>query len=233
MLTYTTTLTRKTKLNNSTYLFHFHLLEGQKIEFVPGQYVMMQVGDKTRLYSIASSNKATDSFELLIELVDGGLGSEYLRTLQEGTPISFRGPAGFFTIRDLSKPLVFIATGTGIAPMRSMLSSSPAGYPYPIRLLWGIKYQKDLYLIDELNQLKGQLKDFEYSICLSREENVGSSDKLICHKGHVTDYIEILSDDIRNNGHFYICGGRKMVEDVNNRLLSLGVEKERVFFEKY
>lgn len=233
MLTYATTLIKKTKLNNSTYLFCFNLPEGQKLDFTPGQYVMMVVGEKTRLYSIASSNKITSSFELLIELLDGGLGSEYLRGLNHGSQVLFRGPAGLYKIHDFSKPLVFIATGTGYAPMRSILLSYLNEFQQPVRLFWGMKYKQDLYLLNELDELKQKAHDFSYTICLSREEVVDTEQKPPCHKGHVTDYLNNLTDDMKKDAHFYICGGRRMVEDVNTRLLSIGVEKERIIFEKY
>src|SRR3972149_8574318 len=128
LLTYKTILTKKTQLNSNTYLYHFDLLEPKEIIFKPGQYVMLKVpsdkGPLSRLYSIASSNTIKDSFELIIGIIPGGLASNYLFSLKENTEIIFQGPAGVFSIKENDRGKIFLITGTGIAPIRSMIISN-------------------------------------------------------------------------------------------------------------
>ena len=98
--TYKTLLTKKQQLNSSTYLYHFDLIEPKEIIFIPGQYVILKVpsekGPVSRLYSIASPNTKKNSFELIIEIIPGGLASNYLFSLKENTEVVFQGPAGLF-----------------------------------------------------------------------------------------------------------------------------------------
>jgi len=79
LYTHKTLLTKKIQLNFNTYQYHFDLIEPKEIIFKPGQYVILKVpssnGPVSRLYSIASQNTLTNSFDLIIEIVPGGLAS--------------------------------------------------------------------------------------------------------------------------------------------------------------
>ena len=125
--TYKTILAKKTQLNSNTYLYNFDLLEPKEIIFKPGQYVMLKVpsvrGPVSRLYSISSSNTIKNSFELIIGIIPGGLASNYLFSLKENIEAIFQGPAGLFGLKENDRPKIFLVTGTGIAPVRSMINS--------------------------------------------------------------------------------------------------------------
>ncbi len=126
--TYKTTLTEKKQLTSDVFLYKFRLIEPLTISFIPGQYMILFVpqenGEKARrLYSIASSNTLTDEFELLIKLIPNGCASKYLEKLEIGSETTFQGPAGMFILRESQRERIFIVTGTGYAPVRSMLLS--------------------------------------------------------------------------------------------------------------
>lgn len=76
-----------------------------------------------RLYSIASSNSVTNEFELLVKLVTNGCASRYFEKLEIGSEAIFQGPAGMFTLKESPRDKIFMVTGTGYAPVRSMLKS--------------------------------------------------------------------------------------------------------------
>lgn len=91
----------------------------------------------TRPYTIASPPSQPGAIELLFNLVPGGPGSTFLFTLQKGDPVNFRGPAGTFVLREYpNRRLLFVATGTGIAPIRSMIHARLPS-PTPVTLIWG------------------------------------------------------------------------------------------------
>src|SRR6476659_1122349 len=103
------------------------LREPKEIAFKAGQFISFDVPKDgfpypvTRPYSIASPPFISDRLLLLFNLIPGGPGSTYLHGLREGDPMTFKGPAGSFFLRDdLNKRILFVATGTGIAPFRSM-----------------------------------------------------------------------------------------------------------------
>src|SRR3989338_8997529 len=166
--TYKTILSHKVQLNSNTYLYHFNLLEPKEITFKAGQYLMLKVpsdkGPVSRLYSIASPNTVRNSFELIIGIIPGGLASNYLISIKENTEIIFQGPAGIFGLKENNRPRIFLVTGTGIAPVLSMLKSQPQ--TSKTHLFWGLKTYKEIYLFDELKQFEN------VKICLSREQNL-------------------------------------------------------------
>lgn len=226
--TYKTILTKKTQLNSDTYLYHFNLIEPKEMAFKPGQYLVLKVpsdkGPVSRLYSIASSNNVKNNFELIIGIIPGGLASNYLFSLKENTEVIFQGPAGLFSLKKNEREKIFLVTGTGIAPIRSMLES----YRLPVtsyKLFWGLKNYKDLYLFDELKQ-------FNPKICLSRELNldmIPESDKIFFELGHVDScFIKQF-----NNFDFYLCGGRQIVESLKQFLLNKKIPVENIYFEKF
>ena len=151
MLTsFKTRLVKKTKLTEVVYLFQFSLVDPLSINFLAGQYLILLVpsaeGEIKRLYSIASSPTRTDSFELVVEVVENGVASNYLRNLEIGAEVKFQGPAGAFTLKENNNNKVFLATGTGIAPVRSMIKKLEiTNNKSQIFLYWGLKYVKEIY----------------------------------------------------------------------------------------
>jgi NAD(P)H-flavin reductase len=231
LITYKTILSYKSQLNSNTYLYHFDLLEPKEIIFKPGQYVILKVpadkGVVSRLYSIASPNSNKNSFELIIGLIPGGLASNYLFSLEEKTEVIFQGPAGMFELRKNDRKKTFMVTGTGIAPILSMIKSNlpPIKSGSNFQLFWGLKNYKDVYLFEEL-------KKFNIKICLSREENfnmIPEADRKYFELGHIDKTIERQID----NSEFYICGGRLVVESLKQFLLSKNIPGENIIFEKF
>lgn len=243
LITYKTILSHKSQLNSNTYLYHFDLLEPKEIVFKPGQYVILKVpsekGPVSRLYSIASSNNNKNSFELIIELIPGGLASNYLFSLKEKTEVIFQGPAGKFELRKNDRTKIFMVTGTGIAPIRSMLISNIKNQKFI--LFWGLKYYQDVYLLNELKQWSNEtMKQFSFKIYLSREENLNmipEADRKFFELGHVDSCFMKQSNNETmkqlNEFEFYLCGGRLFVESLKQFLLNKNVLGENIVFEKF
>jgi len=237
LFTYKTILSKKLQLNSNTYLYHFDLLDPKEIIFTPGQYVILKVpsdkGPVSRLYSVASRNIIKNSFELIIEIVPGGLASNCLFSLNEKTEVIFQGPAGMFRIKENDRSKIFLVTGTGIAPVRSMLNSIFEAQNKKCFLFWGLKNYKEVYLFNEFKQ-------FNLKICLSREQNldmIPEADKTFFELGHVDSCFEkqFYSEVIKqpNDFDFYLCGGRLVVESLKQFLLSKNVPLENIIFEKF
>ncbi|MFZ6035436.1 MAG: ferredoxin--NADP reductase [Patescibacteria group bacterium] len=226
-------LTDKTRLVNNVYFFSFTLIEPDRLDFLPGQYMMLKVpkgtGYVSRLYSIASPPNMKSSFDLIIEIVPNGLGSTYIDNVQIGGEIDFMGPGGIFLVKDPGKRKIFLVTGTGIAPVRSMLFQGMQNY----ELFWGLRNYEDIYLF-------GELKKYNPKICFSREPNLDSipaEDRQYFDLGHVDACFEKshgnLSAEALNGLEFYLCGGRQVVESLRLKLLDKGVPRENIHFEKF
>lgn len=221
--TYKTILSKKTQLTADVYLYCFDLIEPKEIIFEPGQYLILKVpsdkGPVSRLYSIASSNSEKNSFELIIGIIPGGLASNYLFNLKVQDEIIFQGPAGVFGLKENDRSKIFLVTGTGIAPILSMIKSK-----FQINLFWGLKTYRDVYLFD-------QLKRFNPKICLSREQNLNmipEIDKKYFELGHVDSYCPILV-----TADYYLCGGRQIVESLKQFLLNKNISSDNIYFEKF
>ena len=161
MNTYRAEVCRIQDLTHDVREIELRLLDPLTITFKAGQFVSFEVPKEgqprpvTRPYSIASPPRQDDRILLVLNLVQGGPGSSYLFSLREGERTSFKGPAGAFYLRDDGdRELLFVATGTGIAPMRSMILAQLHRQPdRPVTLFWGLRSQRDLYWQDELATL--------------------------------------------------------------------------------
>lgn len=242
-----TTLSKKTQLTSDVWLYAFSLNDPKEISFIPGQYVILIVpqenGEKARrLYSIASSNTSTNGFELLVKLVPGGCASCYFEKMQINDECEFQGPAGMFTLRESPREKIFMVTGTGYAPVRSMLLSKIKDRGSKIYLFMGFPYYKDAFLFEELKLLASRFSPLNFYICLSREQNldmVPEEDRKYFLTGRVTNGFEqIISTNFNqpqpiSRFDFYLCSGRGIVESLKLYLDQKGAPKEQVYFEKF
>ena len=242
-------LSKKTQLTEDVFLLKFDLVEPQEINFLAGQYLIILIPQTNqsdqfvkRLYSISSSPDIKNSFELLIKFLPGGVGSTYLTSLNEGSEMFFDGPAGVFTLKENNNNKIFLATGTGIAPIRSMLQSNSKFkiLNSKIYLFWGLQYYKDVYLFNELKNYElTSLASYKFQICLSREENldiIPENDKKYFLLGHINNGLQRIIENCKlkiENFDYYICGNREVVEDMKKFLLEKQIDKSKIYFEKF
>jgi ferredoxin-NADP reductase len=211
--------------------FVFEVPEVQQLPFKPGQFVSLKEninGKKIiRPYSIASLPNG-NRFELCLNLVHQGVFTPYLFALQPGDSVEISAPLGFFVVRDPAKDALFIATGTGIAPFRSMV---PGYLPHPqagqLTLLFGVRHESTLYYRDDFNALTRSHPNFRFWPTLSRADSSWTG-----RSGHVQIHLtEALAG--RTDLDVYICGLKAMVDDVRAILKELGFDRKQIIFEKY
>src|ERR1044071_1234337 len=147
-----------------TRRFWIEVPELESFDFKPGQFVTLdlpiheQKNKRWRSYSIASAPDGTNVFELVIVLLEGGLGTTYIfNEVVVGSELTLRGPQGVFTLDDddLSKDIIMICTGTGIAPFRSMANHIKLhNIPHKnLYLIYGTRKQVDLLYYQEMKNL--------------------------------------------------------------------------------
>jgi ferredoxin-NADP reductase len=219
--------------NDRTKHFEFELRNGSQFDYQPGQFISMDVQidgkECVRSYSIASSPHHDNRFDLCLNIVPDGLVSPWLFHLKPGEPIRFQGPFGGFTLRQPLDPVsAFIATGTGIAPIRAMLQY---GYQEPnsseVWLLFGVRREADILYRDEFEKMARENPGFHFIPTLSRPHPGWSG-----HTGYVQKQIaRYLSG--KRGFHAYVCGLKKMVDDVCRQLIAMGCDETSINFEKY
>jgi ferredoxin-NADP reductase len=233
--TLTARLVRSTSLSDFTKHLEFEVEGAPKFGFVPGQWLSLKQtkpnGEElTRAYSIASPPDGK-RFALCLNRVPDGFMSNYLCDLEVGAEIAGQGPFGNFILRPPLRDTVFIATGTGIAPYRSMLQwlfADPSRHQdKQFWLLFGSRTEKDIYYHDEFSRLVDQHKHLHYLPTLSRGD---ASWKGL--RGYVQEHVaEIVNG--RTDMHAYICGLDKMVTANRELLKSLDWDRKSILYEKY
>jgi len=229
------------RIEDATYntkRFWFEVPEVESFNFKPGQFVTLdlpiheKMNKRWRSYSIASHPDGTNIFELVIVLLEGGAGTNYLfNHVSVGSEIPMRGPQGVFTLPDeLDKDLFFICTGTGIAPFRSMaqyikLHSLPHRNIY---LIFGCRLLKDCLYGQEMKQLEEELSGFNYLPTYSRE---GAETPV--RKGYVHSVYEELISGAKPDASFFLCGWKNMIDDARKKIVDLGYTKKDIHFELY
>ncbi|WP_353190759.1 2Fe-2S iron-sulfur cluster-binding protein [Pandoraea pnomenusa] len=208
--------------------------DGEPWVFRPGQYLNILPGDTgPRSFSMASSLPADDArgeIELHIRQIDGGHFTQTrLAKLRPGDKLDIDAPLGGFGYHEEDyRPIVMVATGTGIAPLRSMLMQMLAsGDTPPIDLYWGGRTLASLYLHDELTALASQHADFRYVPVLSR-----AHDEWDGARGYVQD--AVLSDHPDLGEHaVYLCGSPAMISDAKQAFVANGASVRYLYADSF
>lgn len=218
----------------NTRRYWIEVPELDSFDFIPGQFVTLDLpihekpNKRWRSYSIASWPDGTNVFELVIVLLEDGVGTPWIfNNIIVGAEFTFRGPQGVFVLHEenLSKDLFLICTGTGIAPFRSMVHHIWRHNiaHKKIYIIYGCRTQKDLLYYDELNKL--QLEDFHFIPTLSREEWTGKT-------GYVhAIYAEHTAH--KPDANFMLCGWKNMIDEAKQRILAMGYDKKSIHQELY
>ncbi|MFA9561954.1 MAG: ferredoxin--NADP reductase [Nitrospirota bacterium] len=199
------------------------MIEPSVLSFEPGQSVAVTVPDPSsgssllRYYSLASPPHSSKQLVLLLNSHDRGKGSTFLLENEIGASLEMSGPYGSFTLQhDLDRELFFVGTGTGIAPLWSMMATLLAQQSsQPITLLWGLRCETDRYYLQELESWKTQYENFSYVLTLSQPSSAWQGET-----GRVTDLLQTLS--IVDHLAVYVCGNRMMVKEVTDLLNQKG-----------
>ena len=211
---------------------------GIDFAFVPGQWVNLyfpahrdeQGNGLKRAYSIASCPRLDGTFDLAVTRVADGPASTGLHAAECGQSYTFSGPHGVFTLAPIVRPVMMVATGTGVAPFRSMLQSIAKQVPQAMALLFGNRDESDILYRSEFELREGSVPQFTFHPVLSR------GDLAWCGKrGHVQMHLRHVLQGLGGvNCDVYVCGLAKMVQDVRRILHEdIGMQRKQVHFERY
>jgi ferredoxin-NADP reductase len=246
---FTARLVRSVALSDFTKHLEFEMKGVPRFGFVAGQWLSFKTNkpdgeEIIRAYSIASPPGDNNKFALCLNRVQDGFMSNFLCDMKEGDEIGCQGPFGDFILRPPMRDTVFIATGTGIAPFRSMLrwllSSTPQSATdererpsstdaqgHQLWLIFGNRTERDIYYHNEFLDLAKDYANFHYLPTLSR----GGPDWQGL-RGYVQEHVPTIAQD-RTEVHAYICGLDKMVKANRDLLKSMGWDRKAILYEKY
>ncbi|NKX44604.1 benzoate 1,2-dioxygenase electron transfer component BenC [Roseicyclus persicicus] len=197
--------------------------------FLPGQYVNVTVPGTGahRSYSFSSA-PGRDEATFLIRNLPGGTMSGYLSDrARPGDAVTLTGPMGAFYLRPVTRPQLWLAGGTGLAPFLSMLESLAAqGCDQPVTLYYAVTRAADLVELDRVQALADRIGGVEVITILAAAEDDHP------RKGFVTNHLS--ADDLRGGDvDVYLCGPPPMVDAVRAHFGTLGVEPANFFYEKF
>ena len=267
---HTARLLHKQCISEPAQCYHFEfVMEGhESFAFAPGQFISAVSEDanskqQIRAYSIASAPNG-NRFELCANRVDDGFFSNYLADLPDlpiGAAIQVYGPNGFFTLKQPLTDSILVATGTGVAPLRSFTQwlfppeSGPDAGPdrsegKQIWLVYGTRHESELYYHQEFEAVARRKPNFHYLATLSR-----AGESWTGLRGYVQEHVAriveeraarlglplkqpppdpaIPKSELQFGIYAYVCGLNDMIAGVRERLAGYGWHRKQIVFERY
>jgi ferredoxin-NADP reductase/ferredoxin len=202
------------------------------VSFHAGQYVRIKVPgtDQWRSYSMCSTPRDLPKMEFLVRIIPGGAMSEYLRGAREGERVEVEGPLGAFILHRGKGLHVFVAGGTGLAPILAMIDElrRASGAKPKMLLSFGCASDKTFFYRDEIELRQWWIPQLSVRLSADRVEDPASG--LIV--GTPVDALgaEAISDP---EAVAYLCGPPPMIEGARRRLVELGINPERIYAERF
>jgi CDP-4-dehydro-6-deoxyglucose reductase/3-phenylpropionate/trans-cinnamate dioxygenase ferredoxin reductase subunit len=206
--TLTATVFRVARPARDVSILTLRFANGVRARFQAGQYlqVLLPDGDR-RNFSLANSPHDNDAVELHIRHVPGGCFSEgILAALGPGDRLVVELPFGEFFLRLAEVPAILLATGTGFAPIKSILEAAlRRGDRRPMRLYWGGRTKPDLYMLDRVAKWQDRASWFSFVPVLS-QAGVGWNGRTgLVHRAVLEDYPDMANVEV------YACGNPLMI----------------------
>lgn len=246
---YSARLLEKKLLSESAQCYHleFDVPELENFAFEPGQFISMVAENgrgksQTRAYSIASAPRG-NRFDLCLDRVDGGFFSNQLADAKPGDSVSFHGPYGLFVLRRPLVDSVWIAVGTGIAPMRGFVETL---FPSATEdksdgkhfwLVYGARHASEIYYRHYFEKTAAEHSNFHFLPTVIHPHegweglrgNVEAQVRKLLLDGVGMD--SLIGD--AKPAQAYICGLNEMVAANRAQLKELGWDRKQIAFERY
>src|SRR5215813_710803 len=229
----------ETEVESITHLTHdirgirLRLIEPQTITFKAGQYIDLLVPgtNEWRSYSMANPPSHNDEIEIMVKLMPGGLFSSYIdQHLKAGARPSLQGPYGNFYLRGSEREALFIAGGSGMAPILSLLRDmAEKQNSRPVTYFYGARARRDLFQLEELYGFEQCLPNFRFIPALSEPL---PDDTWEGEHGLITDVVKRLVP--KGTGkEAYMCGPTAMIDAAIVMLTRLGLQETDIFYDKF
>ena len=206
------------------------LPEGKKLNYIAGQYIDIIMSDgRHRTYSIANAPREDGMIELHIRNVEGGRFSDFVfHHLEQKTILRIEGPMGAFYLRqDSPRPMLLVAGGTGLAPIKAIVEASlHAGNSRDIILYWGVRSKRDLYFQETIEQWAEQAH-IRYIPVLSDPDDDWQGRTGFVHQVVLEDIDQLSQYDV------YAAGPPIMVSSARTSFLDAGLPEEQIFHDAF
>jgi CDP-4-dehydro-6-deoxyglucose reductase, E3 len=194
------------KLTDDVMALYLKLPTNERLQFLSGQYIdILQKEGKPRSFSLANAQHNDELLELHVRNIPGGTFTNHVfNVMKERDILRIRGPLGpFFLHEDSPRPIIFVASGTGFAPVKSIIEHAQhIGFKREMHFYWGVRKQTDLYMLDKVKEWEAQ--GIKFIPVVSDEQWNGRT-------GFVH---QAVLDDFKNLSGYavYACGAPVVVE---------------------
>lgn len=200
--------------------------QSERFKFLSGQFIEVIRQGERRSYSIASTANE-HLISILVKKVERGVFSRYwFNDAKVNDLLRIEGPSGTFFLREPNKPLIFLATGTGIAPIKSMLNALDQDQGYSqkekIWLIWGNRVAPDIVWNPEFKRIK-----VNFIPVLSRPDYHWSG-----YTGYVQE-VALAKIDDKTGADVYACGSSNMIESAKVSFLNNGLQIGNFYSETF
>ena len=221
------------KLTHDVMLMKLKLPSTDKLQFVAGQYLEFLLKDgKRRAFSIASPSHESSLLEIHLRLIPGGEFTEYVfKEMTEKSILRVEGPFGNFYLReDSEKTIIFVAGGTGFAPIKGMIEESiQKGMKRPIKLYRGARILENLYMDTLCKTWAKEYAHIEYIPVLSEslKEDAWEGRKGLVHEAVLEDFVNL------HDYQLYCCGAPQMVEVAHKAFIARGLLEDEFYSDAF
>jgi len=208
--------------------------DGEKqIKLDSGQYYDLEIPgtETTRSYSPANIANNDGEMEFLIRVLDDGKFSNFLKNdAKVGQTINVKGPSGIFgLVADGFTPRYFVAGGTGLAPILSMVRFMKEwGEPQPCTIYFGSTFEEEVFYVEELTKLAKEMDNLTVKICVWK-----ATDSWTGEKGSVVDVLKKDLQEASTKPDLYLCGPPGMVDATHAVCEEVGISKDKIYLEKF
>lgn len=208
------------------------------ISYQPGQYAQVNREglDRPRAYSFASACKdhdnGQDRVDFFVRLVPGGRFTTWLfEEAKPGDALELSGPFGTFGLRKSQAPMILVAGGSGLAPIKAIMEGVlQQGLVRPAWLFFGVQTEKDLFDLAEIQDIQKQWPSTFMFVPVLSNEPEGSTWQGA--RGFVHQAIE-KTQQLPQNAEAYICGPPPMVDATVETLGQLGLARNKIFADRF
>lgn len=204
----------------------------ERLQFMAGQYIDILLKDqKPRSFSLANAPHDDKFLELHIRNIAGGAFTKHVfETMKERDILRFKGPLGTFFLRDDStKPIIFVASGTGFAPIKAMIEHAlHIGMKRPMHFYWGARKLADLYLLEKTRLWESRGVKFTPVLSEALPEDAWQGRTGFVHRAVLDDYSDLSGHEV------YACGSPVVVEAAQrNFTTQRGLPDESFFSDAF
>lgn len=221
------------KISHDVAVLSFKLPTTERLQFLAGQYIDLHTkGGKKRSFSIANAPHDDEFLQLHIRCMPGGEFANYVwNEMKEREIMRFTGPLGSFFLReDSDKPIIFIATGTGFAPIKGILEHAfNKGIKREMILYWGCRSLQDLYMPQLPADWQQAHPNFKFVPVMSDplpQDNWSGRTGLV-HEAVMDDFGSLAGRQV------YACGAPVMVEAAFKNFVSRGLPEDEFFSDAF